>query len=123
MMANRHRGELAATIDGREWTLCLTLGALAELEAEFGAADLTDLFERLGSARLAARQLSAILAAGLRGGGHDVSDSEVAEMRFEGGIAGMARLVGDLLAAAFGSSDGRGSARPAAPVPTRPQVG
>lgn len=122
-MANRHRGELAAIIDGREWTLCLTLGALAELEAEFGAADLTDLFERLGSARLGARQLSAILAAGLRGGGHDVTDAEVAEMRFEGGIAGMARLVGNLLAAAFGSPDERRDPSAAAPVPIKPQVG
>jgi len=122
-MANRHRGELAAIIDGREWTLCLTLGALAELEAEFGAADLTDLFERLGSARLGARQLSAILAAGLRGGGHDVTDAEVAEMRFEGGIAGMARLVGNLLAAAFGSPDERRDPSAVAPVPMKPQVG
>lgn len=123
MMANRHRGELAATIDRREWTLCLTLGALAELEAEFGAADLTDLFERLGSARLGARQLSAILAAGLRGGGHDVTDAEVAEMRFEGGIAGMARLVGDLLGAAFGSPVERRDPGAVAPVPMKPQVG
>lgn len=122
-MANRYRGELAATIDGREWTLCLTLGALAELEEEFGATDLTDLFERLGSARLGARQLLAIIAAGLRGGGHDVSDSEVAEMRFVGGIAGTASLVGDLLAAAFGSPAGRRDPVPASPGPTGPQAG
>jgi hypothetical protein len=32
-MANIQRGEISATIDGEEKTLCLTLGALAELEA------------------------------------------------------------------------------------------
>ncbi len=31
-MANRRCGEVAAVLDGRERTLCLTLGALAELE-------------------------------------------------------------------------------------------
>ena len=41
-MANRHRGEIAV-LDGRERTLCLTLGALAELEASFGAEDLVAL--------------------------------------------------------------------------------
>jgi hypothetical protein len=39
-MANRHRGEIEAVLDGRPRTLCLTLGALAELEAAFGAQDL-----------------------------------------------------------------------------------
>ena len=31
-MANRYRGEVTAVLDGRQWTLCLTLGALAELD-------------------------------------------------------------------------------------------
>ena len=35
MSANRRRGEIAATLDGRERRLCLTLGALAELEMAF----------------------------------------------------------------------------------------
>jgi hypothetical protein len=32
MPANPRRGEIAAIIAGRDCTLCLTLGALAELE-------------------------------------------------------------------------------------------
>lgn len=31
-MANRHRGEIEAELGGKKRTLCLTLGALAELE-------------------------------------------------------------------------------------------
>ena len=31
-MANRYRGEIDARLDGKPHTLCLTLGALAELE-------------------------------------------------------------------------------------------
>jgi hypothetical protein len=39
-MTNRQRGEIEALLDGRNWTLCLTLGALAELEAALAAGDL-----------------------------------------------------------------------------------
>ncbi len=53
-MPNIHRGEIAAEIGGRSRTLVLTLGALAELEAAFGADDLVALAERFGTGRLAA---------------------------------------------------------------------
>ena len=45
-MVNRHRGEVEAVLDGRTWTLCLTLGALAELEAALAAGDLMGLARR-----------------------------------------------------------------------------
>ena len=38
-MANKHRGEIEAEIGGARRRLVLTLGALAELEAAFGAAN------------------------------------------------------------------------------------
>ena len=68
-MANRHRGEISATLDGRERTLCLTLGALAELEAAFGADDLVALASRFESGRLSARDIVRIIGCGLRGAG------------------------------------------------------
>ena len=127
-MVNRHRGEVAAIIDGREYVLCLTLGALAELEDFFGAGDLAELAARLGAGPLTARQLAAILAAGLRGGGHEVETREVEAMRLEGGAAGSARLAAELLRAAFGPPAGSGSASQpettgAPPNPWPPQVG
>tara|TARA_A100001015_G_C14799786_1_gene636445 strand:+ start:75 stop:407 length:333 start_codon:yes stop_codon:yes gene_type:complete len=73
MAVNRHRGEVPAIIDGRERTLCLTLGALAELEDAFAADSLAGLVERFGTGRLSARDLTRILAAGLRGGGTDIT--------------------------------------------------
>ncbi|MFX8813193.1 GTA-gp10 family protein, partial [Acinetobacter baumannii] len=45
-MANVRRGEIEAVIDGRPRILCLTLGALAELEHAFGVYDLAGLSER-----------------------------------------------------------------------------
>lgn len=105
-MANRHRGEISAELDGRPRTLVLTLGALAELEQAFGAGDLVALTERFGAGRLSARDAIAILAAGLRGAGESVSEDEVARMTTPGGAAGFARLVGELIAATFGAGEG-----------------
>ena len=45
-MANWRRGEIEAVIGGEQRTLCLTLGALAELEAALGAEDLPALGRR-----------------------------------------------------------------------------
>ncbi|WP_341989969.1 gene transfer agent family protein [Azorhizobium sp. AG788] len=118
-MANAHRGEIAAMLDGRPRTLVLTLGALAELEAAFAVDDLVALAERFSRGRLSAADLVRVIAAGLRGAGETISDAEVAAMRAEGGAAGFARLVSALLTATFGAAEpttGAGdSARP--PVP------
>lgn len=89
-------------IDGRERVLCLTLGALAELEDAFAAEDIGALVARFGSGRLAARDLIRVIGAGLRGAGEAVSDAEVAGLRIDGGTAGAAAIVADLLGAAFG---------------------
>ena len=105
MMANRHRGEVAARLNDRDWTLCLTLGALAELETAFEVDNLSDLTARFSTGRLSARDMQRILCAGLRGGGHAVSAEDVADMRAEGGVAGFARIVASLLTATFGSPE------------------
>lgn len=108
MSANRRRGEVEARLDGRDYRLCLTLGALAELEAAFQAEDLNRLVERFSSGRLSARDMIAIVAAGLRAAGHEASEEDVAAMQCEGGAAGFARLVAELLAATFGAGPREG---------------
>jgi hypothetical protein len=108
MAANRRRGEVEAELDGRSFRLCLTLGALAELEAAFAAEDLAALVQRFSSGRLSATDMVRVIGAGLRGGGNAVSDDEVSTMRTENGVAGFAAIVADLLTATFGaaSTDG-----------------
>jgi hypothetical protein len=101
-MANKHRGEIEAEIGGARRTLVLTLGALAELEAAFGADDLVALTERFGAGRLKALDLIRIIGAGLRGAGEIVTDDEVARMEVEGGAQGYVRIAADLIAATFG---------------------
>ena len=101
-MPNLHRGEIEAELGGARRRLVLTLGALAELEAAFGADDLTALAERFGSGRLKARDLVRIIGAGLRGAGEAISDEEVARLSADGGATGYVRIAGALLAATFG---------------------
>ncbi len=100
-MANHHRGEIEAVLGGHRRTLVLTLGALAELEAAFGADDLVALTERFGTGRLSARDLIRVLGAGLRGAGEAVGDDEVAAMTAAGGAAGFVAIAAELIAATF----------------------
>jgi hypothetical protein len=104
MNVNRHRGETVARLDGRDFRLCLTLGALAELEDAFAANDLGALVERFASGRLSAGDLVKIIGAGLRGAGNPVSDDEVRAMQAEGGAAGFAWIAAELLTATFGAA-------------------
>jgi hypothetical protein len=103
-MANRHRGEIEAELGGARRMLVLTLGALAELEAAFGADDLVALAERFGSGRLKARDLTRIIGAGLRGAGDSVSDDEVARMEVSDGAQGYVRIAAALIEATFGGA-------------------
>ena len=112
-MPNLHRGEIEARLDGRPHRLCLTLGALAELEAAFGHEDMLALAERFQSGRLSARDAQRIIAAGLRGGGLDIADDAVTRMQADGGAAGFVDIVARLLTATFGG-DG-GGVRPVLP--------
>ena len=67
MGANGVRGEVVARLAGADRCLCLTLGALAEIETGLGCEGLDSLGERMRA--LSARDLTVVLAALLRGGG------------------------------------------------------
>ena len=103
-MANTQRGEIEAVIGGETRMLCLTLGALAELEARLQAGDLVGLAERFAGGRVSARDLTAILGAGLRGGGNAVTDDDLARLSIEGGLKGAAEIAARLLRATFGEA-------------------
>ena len=104
-MANIHRGEIDAVLDGAPYRLCLTLGALAELEAAFGAEDMLALAERFAGGRIAARDAIRIIGAGLRAGGQPIDDATVSDMRVDGGAAGFVDIVARLLRATFGAAE------------------
>ncbi len=121
-MANHHRGEIDAVLDGSRQTLCLTLGALAELEAAFGEDNMLALAQRFESGRLSARDCIRIVGAGLRGAGHTITDEAVARMRAEGGLTGFIDVVARLLRATFGASEASVAASCSAKQPNPGEV-
>ena len=67
-MANPYRGEIALSVDGKLYTLRLTLGALASLEARLGAASLSDLMDRLMGGAVSFAEVETVLGAALAAG-------------------------------------------------------
>lgn len=121
-MANRHRGEIAATLGGRRRRLCLTLGALAELEDAYRAEDLSALLARFAGGKLAARDLIRLIEAGLRGAGETVEAGEIARLGAEDSIADLAAIAGALLRVTFAAdgddiSETEGAGEPPGPFP------
>ena len=116
--ANRHRGEIEARINGQNYRLCLTLGALAELETAFGETDLLALAERFERGRISANDAIMVIGAGLRGAGHAISNDELATMQIDGGAARSLQLVVSLLEAAFAPVQ---TAKPEPASPVDPQ--
>lgn len=100
---NRYRGEIEAELGGRRHVLCLTLGALAELEAAFAAGDLVSMAQRFETGRISAGDLLKIIASGLRGGGATLTDAEVGMLPAPDGLRSYVDIATRLLAATFGT--------------------
>lgn len=92
---------MAVVIEGKRCVARLTLGALAELEDGLGETSLVGLVERFEASRFTSRDVVALLGAGLRGGGHEVTDDELAAANIEGGPMAAAKAAAELLARAF----------------------
>lgn len=118
--ANRHRGEVEAVIGGERRILCLTLGALAELETAFAVETLAGLAERFSGGRLKALDVIRILGAGLRGGGNLFSDEDVAVMEIEGGVPGAIAVVTDLLMLTFQATPNPATVEETGAIPPNP---
>lgn len=100
-MANPYAGEVALVIDGERQVLKLTLGALAELEAGLQSGSLVTLVERFESGDYAARDVLALIVAGLRGGGWRGEVGDLMQAEIAGGPLAAAKVAAELLARAF----------------------
>jgi len=98
--ANPWAGEVAVRLGGRAYPARLTLAALAELEGELGAESMVALVERFEGGRFSARDIGAVLVAGLRGGGWQGESAECLA-GIEASPAEAAELAARLLARAF----------------------
>ena len=100
-MANPYSGEVEITINGAPYVLKLTLGALAGLEQSLAEGSLVDLVQRFEAGRFSARDILALLVAGLEGGGNSLSTEELAQADIAAGPMGAARVAAQLLVGSF----------------------
>jgi hypothetical protein len=89
-------------------TCKLTLGALAELEATLQEETLIGLVERFESGRFSARDVMAVVVAGLRGGGWSGTTEDLRSAQVGAGPMDAARAAAQMLSRAFsfGASGG-----------------
>ena len=85
---NPARGEVVVPLAGTPRRLCLTLGALARIEAALDLDDWSVLPERFG--RLSATELVTVLAALLEGGGEDPAVLDAAPVSIPEAVAAVA---------------------------------
>lgn len=100
-MANPWAGEVTVVVDGERRVAKLTLGALAELEAELACGSLLEVIDRFEQGRHSARDVQAVLVAGLRGGGWDVTASQLISADIAGGPLSAGGVAAELLVRAF----------------------
>ncbi|GAM98863.1 genetransfer agent (GTA) ORFG10 [alpha proteobacterium U9-1i] len=81
VVRNAARGETVLDINGAPRRLCVTLGALAELEAAFDVSSLSELGDRLS--HLTPSDLIHVLAALTAGGGAPMSAGELASAQID----------------------------------------
>lgn len=98
---NPWAGEVAIVIDGQAQVCKLTLGALAELEAQLGEDNLVELVKRFETGAFSTRDVLALIVAGLRGGGWQGSAADLMRVEIEGGVVRAAQAAAELLARAF----------------------
>ena len=85
---NGARGEVSLDVAGQKRVLCLTLGALAEIESAFGCSSLADLQARMR--RLSAAELLQLVSVLMKGGGERVEPGEVEQLNIQPAAAAAA---------------------------------
>lgn len=88
MSVNAARGEVSLEIDGAPVALCLTLGALAQIEAAFGCSEIRELDLRMRA--LSAQDLVTVIGALLRGGGETELAARIGDLMIAPGAAARA---------------------------------
>lgn len=104
-MANSIRGEVEINLGGKSYPLCLTLGALAELETAFGSDNLVEVIERFQSGRIKTNDIIIILWAGLKGAGSDLTKDDVMNLKIEDGIKSYIEVIAKLLSVTFNAEN------------------
>lgn len=105
-MENPWTGDVSLVIDGEARAMKLTLGALAELEAELRVDTLVALISRFEEGAISARDVVALIVAGLRGAGWRGTKADLLSAEIDGGPVAATRAAGALIQRAFAFDDG-----------------
>ncbi len=106
---NKQRGDVAVTLDGRECVLRPTFDALVEIEERLGIG-LVPLAKRFVAGEFGIREVSVILAAGLRGAGQKVPE-DLGNKIVKAGVLSFTQALVQLLTNALqGDSEGNAEA-------------
>lgn len=100
-MVNPFRGEVVLCVNGERRVMRLTLGALAELEGRLECSSLMEVISRFESSEFRVRDVISLLAAGLNGGGWDITEAELMQSQIDGGPLAAAQAAARLLKATF----------------------
>ncbi|WP_233348613.1 GTA-gp10 family protein [Henriciella algicola] len=79
---------MSLDVAGQKRVLCLTLGALAEIESAFGCASLADLQARMR--RLSAAELLQLVSILIKGGGEQIEPDGLARLNIQPAAAAAA---------------------------------
>ena len=101
MSVNRVRGEVDIEFGGRQRVLCLTLGALAKIEAALSVKSLAEIATALATP--SAEDLLEVLAALLEGGGEEVAMGDLRAARLD--LATVSKAIGEAFRLACGGSE------------------
>ena len=115
--ANPLAGEVSLTLNGVAHLCKLTLGALAALEAALPDHSLSALVARLEGGQISARDIMAVLVAGLRGGGWQGREPDLTACDIAGGFEAAGVAAGRLIALAFAPQLASGQAAMSATAP------
>jgi hypothetical protein len=89
-MVNSARGEVSLRVGQTEYRLCLTLGALAEIEDKLEIDDITKISEVFAKPKV--RHLIAVLLALIHGGGNqDVTERDLYAMELD--LSGLQKTI------------------------------
>ncbi len=104
-MTNKVRGEVKFEVDGKEYNLCLTLGALAEIEEALGIEDFTKIEDHFKKPKI--KDIASILLALLHGGGHtDMTRDDL--MSFPLNVQELTEKIGETFRASGMGEDSEG---------------
>lgn len=104
-LPNPQRNELTIKLGDKSFLVRPTFGFIVEVEEYFDSPLTTLVLEKLQTGKIKALELAAIIAAGVRGAGKEVSDEEIQEAIAAAGTVVSIDAILPLLMNAFSGAD------------------